>query len=230
MLPGAPVADWRGGRDDSKRDTGGMARVKICGINSAAAIDAAVEAGADWIGFAFFPPSPRHVTPSLARELSARHPGGPPRVGLFVNPSEVMIAEVLAEVQLDILQLYGVGERLADLRARFGRPVWRAVGVAGAADLPASMDGADALLVEAKPPPDATRPGGNAVRFDWTLTRDWRAPGPWLLAGGLDPNNVADAIRLSGATAVDVSSGVERDRGVKDPGLIRAFVRNARRR
>jgi phosphoribosylanthranilate isomerase len=205
-----------------------MPRVKICGINDAAAFDAAVESVADWIGFNFFPPSPRYVAPSHARQLSERHLGGPLRVGLFVNPTAAMIEAVLAEVDLDILQLYGAAGSVADFRARFGRPVWRPVGVAGAADLPAALDGADALLLEAKPPPDATRPGGNAVRFDWSLTNGWPAPGPWLLAGGLDPDNVAGAIRLSGAEAVDVSSGVERDKGVKDPTLIRAFVRNAR--
>ena len=205
-----------------------MARVKICGINSAAAIDAAVEAGADWIGFVFFPPSPRYVTPPLARDLSARHKGGPPRVGLFVNPTEAMIADVLAEAHLDILQLYGAGEQLVSLRARFGLPVWRAVGVGVAADLPLALDGADALLLESMPPPKATRPGGNATQFDWALTKCWRTPGPWLLAGGLDPGNVAAAIRLSGATAVDVSSGVERAKGIKDPELIHAFIRNAR--
>jgi phosphoribosylanthranilate isomerase len=100
--------------------------------------------------------------------------------------------------------------------------------VATAHDLPTSLEGADALLVEAKPPPEATRPGGNAARFDWTLTRPWHVPGQWLLAGGLDPDNVADAIRLSGAEAVDVSSGVERAKGVKDPALIQAFIRHAR--
>lgn len=204
-----------------------MVQVKICGINDPAAMDAAVEAGADWTGFVFFPPSPRYVAPAHARELAARHKNGPPRVGLFVNPTEAAIAEVLAEVPLDILQLYGA-EDLAGLRSRFGRPIWRPVGVAVAADLPAALDGADALVLEAKPPPDATRPGGNAVRFDWALTKDWRAPGPWLLAGGLDPGNVADAIRLSGTKAVDVSSGVERAKGIKDPALIHAFIRNAR--
>jgi phosphoribosylanthranilate isomerase len=203
-----------------------MARVKICGINDPASMDAAVEGGADWIGFNFFPPSPRYVTPLRAKELAARHPDGPPRVGLFVNPTESMIAEVLAEVHLHVLQLYGAD--LVRFRIRFGRPVWRPVGVESAGDLPLAMDGADALLVEAKPPPDATRPGGNAVRFDWTLTREWRAPGPWLLAGGLDPGNVAEAIRLSGTEAVDVSSGVERAKGIKDPALIEAFIRNAR--
>jgi phosphoribosylanthranilate isomerase len=205
-----------------------MARVKICGINSEAAVDAAVESGADWIGFAFFPPSPRYVTPARAKELAARHKDAPPLVGLFVNPTEAMIAEVLEQVPLDILQLYGAGHALAGLRARFGRPVWRAVGVAAMRDLPLDLEGADSLLVEAKPPPGATRPGGNAVRFDWTLTRNWHAPGPWLLAGGLDPDNVAEAIRLSGAEAVDVSSGVERAKGVKDPRLIQAFILNAR--
>jgi phosphoribosylanthranilate isomerase len=100
--------------------------------------------------------------------------------------------------------------------------------MATAEDLPLGLEGADALLLEAKPPPDATRPGGNAVRFDWSLTRNWHSPGLWLLAGGLDPGNVAEAIRLSGAEAVDVSSGVERTKGVKDPELIQAFIRNAR--
>ena len=127
-----------------------------------------------------------------------------------MNPTQAMIAETLAEVHLDILQLYGAEDDLPALRARFGLPIWRPVGVAVSADLPPGLKGADALLLEAKPPPDATRPGGNAVRFDWTLTKDWHAPGPWVLAGGLDPDNVADAIRLSGAEAVDVSSGVER--------------------
>src|ERR1700722_18794490 len=182
-----------------------MVRVKICGIKDSASLDAAVEGGADWIGLVFFPSSPRYVTPARARALAARHEGGPSRVGLFVNPTDSMIAEALAEVRLDILQLYGAGADLPRLRARFGLPVWRAAGVTVAADLPLALDGADALLVEAKPPPTATRPGGNAARFDWNLTRDWRAPGPWLLAGGLDPGNVAAAIRLSGTSAVDVS-------------------------
>ncbi|MSP00144.1 MAG: phosphoribosylanthranilate isomerase [Acetobacteraceae bacterium] len=205
-----------------------MPRVKICGINDPAALEASIAGGADWVGFNFFPPSPRYVTPSRARELSAAHQGGPLRVGLFVNPTEAMIAEALAEVHLDILQLYGAPDVVAALRARFGRPVWRAVGVDIAADLPLALDGADALLIEAKPPPDATRPGGNSVSFDWTLTKGWHSPGPWLLAGGLDPGNVVEAVRRSGAEAVDVSSGVERAKGIKDPALIHAFIRNAR--
>ena len=203
-------------------------RVKICGLNDPVAVDTAVEAGADWLGFVFFPPSPRYVTPARAAALSARVQGGPPRVGLFVDPTEDAIAAVLAEVKLDILQLYGALENLPALRARFALPVWRARGLASRADLPGDAGGADALLLEAKPPPDATRPGGNAVSFDWSILAGWQAPAPWLLAGGLTPDNVAEAIRVTGATAVDVSSGVESSRGVKDQALIRAFIANAK--
>ena len=202
-------------------------RVKICGINDAAAFDTAVEAGADWLGFVFFPPSPRYVTPAQAAALSARRPDGPPRVGLFVDPTPDMVAAVVDTVRLDVLQLYG-RMALPALRARFGLPVWHAIGLAEAADLPADAGGADALVLEAKPPPDATRPGGNAAQFDWSLLRGWHAPAPWILAGGLTPDNVAAAIRATGARAVDVSSGVERARGEKDPALIRAFIANAR--
>lgn len=205
-----------------------MIRVKICGINDSAAFDTAVEAGADWLGFVFFPPSPRYVTAAQAAVLSARHPGGPPRVGLFVDPTEGAIAAVLAELPLDILQLYGRIPDIGALRARFALPIWRPVGIEAATDLPSDDRDADCLLLEAKPPPAATRPGGNAVSFDWSLLRGWTAPAPWVLAGGLTPDNVADAIRETGATAVDVSSGVERARGVKDIALIRAFIANAR--
>jgi phosphoribosylanthranilate isomerase len=202
-------------------------RVKICGLNTEAAFDAAVAAGADWVGFVFFPPSPRFVTPARAAMLSARMPGGPLRVGLFVEPTEAMVAEVLASVRLDVLQVSGAVDPAA-LHARFGRAVWRATGVSTVADLPAEMAGADALLLDAKPPKDATRPGGNAVPFDWAIMRGWVAPGPWLLAGGLTVANVAEAIRVTGALAVDVSSGVETASGVKDPTLIRAFVETVR--
>ena len=203
-------------------------RVKICGINDPVAFDTAIDAGADWVGFNFFPPSPRYVTPVQAAALAARSPGGPARVGLFVDPTIDMIDAVLQAVRLEVLQLYGVADRLPTLRARFGLPVWRPVGIETEADLPRSSGGVDALLLEAKPPPDATRPGGNAARFDWSLLRGWTAPAPWLLAGGLTPDNVAEAIRATGAAAVDVSSGVEKARGVKDPALIRAFIANAR--
>jgi phosphoribosylanthranilate isomerase len=203
-------------------------RVKICGINDPVAFDAAIAAGADWVGFAFFPRSPRYVTPAQAEELSARAPGGPPRVGLFVDPTPEAIANALDTVRLDILQLYGALD-LPALRVRFGLPIWHAVGIASAADLPTVAGGADRLLMEAKPPPAATRPGGNATRFDWSLLHGWVAPAPWILAGGLTAYNVGEAIRGTRAEAVDVSSGVESRRGVKDPALIRAFIAEARR-
>ncbi len=205
-----------------------MIRVKVCGIASAEGFDAAVAAGADWIGFVFFPASPRAVTPAQAAALSARHAGGPRRVGLFVAPRDDDVASALAALPLDVLQLYVDAPRAAALRARFGVPVWRAVGVASPADLPSEAQGADGFVIEPKPPPGATRPGGNAMALDWSLTNGWRAPALWLLAGGLTAENVAAAIRASGATAVDVSSGVERARGAKDAGLIAAFVAAAR--
>ncbi|HVY16901.1 MAG TPA: phosphoribosylanthranilate isomerase [Rhodopila sp.] len=205
-----------------------MIQVKICGINDAAAFDAAVQSGADWVGFVFFPPSPRYVTPDQALALSSRSPSGPPRVGLFVDPAPEDIGRTLDIVPLDILQLYGAEKHLAEIKRTFGRPIWRAVGVSAPSDLPAMEDRADRLLIEAKPPKDATRPGGNSMTFEWRITNDWKAPVPWILAGGLTPANVAEAIALSGAPAVDVSSGVEASKGVKDPALIRAFIKAAK--
>jgi phosphoribosylanthranilate isomerase len=207
-----------------------MTRVKICGINDPVAFDTAVEAGADWLGFNFFPPSPRAVTAAQAAALSGRLEGGPVRVGLFVEPSDELIAATLDTVKLDVLQVYGAGIDPVRLRDRFRLPVWRPVGIAAPSDLPASSLDADALLLEAKPPAEATRPGGNAVTFDWTILAGWTAPAPWLLAGGLTPDNVADAIRLTGAPAVDVSSGVESAKGRKDKALIRAFIDRAKGR
>ena len=205
-----------------------MTRVKICGINDPVALDTAVGAGADWVGFVFFPPSPRYVTPQTAAALTQHLQGGPPRVGLFVEPTLAAIAEVLAQVKLDVLQIYGAADLFPAIEAAFGLPLWRAVGVGTPADLPASPLGADRLLIEAKAPAGATRPGGNATRFDWTMLQDWKPPAPWMLAGGLTPDNVADAIRQTGADAVDVSSGVESSKGVKDPALIEAFIEAAK--
>jgi phosphoribosylanthranilate isomerase len=202
-------------------------RVKICGITDAAGYDAAVAAGADWIGFNFFPPSPRFVTPEQAAELAARA-SGPLRVGLFVEPTEGDIAAVLGVAPLDILQIYATPARAAELGRIFGLPVWRSVGIGARAELPGDEPGIAAHLIEPKPPQGATRPGGNAISLDWTLTSGWHAPKPWLLAGGLTPDNVAAAIVASGARAVDVASGVERTRGQKDPALIAAFVAAAR--
>jgi phosphoribosylanthranilate isomerase len=147
-----------------------------------------------------------------------------------VQPALTEIAEVLDHLKLDILQIYGAVEALPAIRARFGLPVWLPCGVNARADLPDDPRGADGLVVEAKPPAGADRPGGNATTFEWSILNGWRAPVPWLLAGGLTPDNVAMAIRETGAAAVDVASGVERTKGVKDPALIRAFVSAARDR
>jgi phosphoribosylanthranilate isomerase len=203
-----------------------MTAVKICGINSAEAFDAAVDAGADWAGFVFFPRSPRYVTPDQAASLSARSVGGPRRVGLFVSPADADIAAALGELPLDILQVYDAPERLAAIAARFGLPVWQPVAAGGA--LPLDAGAAAAVLVEPPPPAGATRPGGNAVALDWTSLRGWKPAFPWLLAGGLTPDNVARAIAESGAPAVDVSSGVETAPGAKSARLIRQFVVAAR--
>ena len=207
--------------------------VKICGINDAAALDAAVAARAEFLGFVFFPASPRHVSPARAAQLHARHTGGPVRVGLFVDASDDDIAAMLAAVPLGLLQLHGeeAPERCAAIRARFGVQVMKAVGIASTADLDALARYApvvDRFLLDAKPQPGAALPGGNAMPFDWSLTAGRAIPRPWLLAGGLTPGNVADAIRASGAPGVDVSSGVERARGVKDPAMVMEFAARAR--
>ncbi len=203
-------------------------RVKICGVNSPAAFDAAAEAGADWIGFVFHPRSPRCVTPAQAAMLSARLPGGPLRVGLFVEPSDDQVAEALETLKLHALQVYAPVERLARIRAIYGVPVWRCVAVRSAADLPEDGGIAACLVIEPQAPAGAERPGGLGLRLDWRLLADWQPATSWLLAGGLTPENVGRAIAESGASAVDVSSGVEQAPGVKDPALIAAFVQAAR--
>jgi len=208
-------------------------RVKICGLRRAADVDAAVAAGAAYLGFVFFPKSPRNVTPSEAAILAARVPPGVAKVALTVDMPDAELDALLAEVPLDMLQLHGreSPERVAEVKARHGLPVMKAVGIATEGDL-AALDAhgraADQILVDAKPPPGADRPGGNAVAFDWRLIAGRRWPVPWMLAGGLTPGNVAEAIRLTGARQVDVSSGVESAPGIKDEALIRAFVAAAR--
>jgi phosphoribosylanthranilate isomerase len=198
--------------------------VKICGINSPTAFDAVVEAGADFLGFVFFPSSPRFVTPARAAELSARHPSGPQRVGLFVKPTAADIAAVLAAVKLDILQIHASPAEAASLKAQFGLPIWRSLGLASAEDFPDRAEVVDGYVAEQKPPPGATRPGGNAVQADWPLLARWRPETFWLVAGGLRPENVAEALRITGAPGADVSSGVETAPGQKSPALIKAFV------
>ncbi len=210
-----------------------MAEVKICGINDPVALRAAAASGADMVGFVFFPPSPRAVTPARAAEISAGLPGGPLRVGLFVDPTDEEIAAVLAALPLDIIQLHGeeTPGRCAAIRARFGLPVMKALGIATPADLDALEAYApvvDRFLLDAKAPPGAPLPGGNAAPFDWSVVTGRPIPRPWLLAGGLTPLNVADALRIAGAPGVDVSSGVEQARGVKDPERIASFIASAR--
>jgi phosphoribosylanthranilate isomerase len=202
--------------------------VKICGINSPASFDAVVEAGADFLGFVFFPPSPRFVTPAQAAELSARHDGGPQRVGLFVRPTAADIAAALAVVRLDILQIHASPAEAAALKAQFGLPVWRSLGIAASEEFPDRAEAVDGYVVENKPPPGATRPGGNAVQADWALLAPWQPEKFWLLAGGLRPDNVAEALRITGAPGADVSSGVETAPGQKSPALIKAFVEAVR--
>ena len=210
-----------------------MIEVKICGVRDAAGFDAAAEAGAAMVGFVFYPPSPRAVTPGEAAALSARLDGGPVRVGLFVDPEDALLDAVLAALPLDLIQLHGAEDpaRCAAIRARTGRPVMKALGIAGPEDLAvleAYAPAVDRFLLDAKPPPGAALPGGNAAAFDWRLPACRAIPRPWLLAGGLTPETVAEALRQSGAPGVDVSSGVERARGVKDPARIAAFVAAAR--
>ncbi len=208
--------------------------VKICGLTDAAGMAAAIEAGADMVGLNFFAPSPRAVSPARAGELAGLVPAaGPLKVGLFVDAGDPLIGQVLDAAPLDILQLHGeeTPARCAAIRARFGIPVMKVLGIAARADLDRLADYApvvDRFLLDAKAPPGAKLPGGNATPFDWTLTAGRDIPRPWLLAGGLTPDNVAEAIAVSGAPGVDVASGVEKRRGVKDPALIAAFVAAAR--
>jgi phosphoribosylanthranilate isomerase len=200
--------------------------VKICGVTTPAAIEACIEADVDWVGFVFFERSPRAITGPAAARLAARLPATIATVGLFVEPDDPSIEAVLAAVPLTALQLYAPDDRVDEIRRRFGLPAWHAKPVATAVELP-SRTNADRLVIEAKSL-GSDRPGGNAARLDWTMLRGWNPPAPWLLAGGLTPANVGDAIAVSGAPAVDVSSGVEDGPGSKDPRAILAFTRTAR--
>lgn len=206
-----------------------MAQVKICGVRRPDHVVAASEAGARFIGFVFYPKSPRAVSAAEATMLAGHVPAGIARVGLFVDPDDGVLGETLRQVPLDIIQLHGSEspDRVAAIKALTGLPVMKAVGLSGPGDLPALTDYglvADMLLVDAKPARQTDLPGGNGLSFDWRLLvgRKWLRP--WMLAGGLTPQNVAEAIRLTGAPAVDVSSGVETEPGDKDMALIRAFI------
>ncbi len=208
--------------------------VKICGLRRAEHVAAAVEAGARYVGFVFFPPSPRNISIEQATALAAAVPPGVAKVALVVNANDAALDELTAAVPLDMLQLHGAEspERVAEVKARYGLPVMKAVGMAGPEDLSAIdlyAKVADQILVDAKPPKDrvGALPGGNALSFDWRLIEGRRWAVPWMLAGGLTAENVADAIRLTGARQVDVSSGVETAPGQKDSALIRAFIEAA---
>lgn len=203
------------------------AAVKICGISTPGAIEAAIRAHAAYAGFVFFPPSPRHVTPAQAAALAERAAGRIARVGLFVDATDAELAEAVGAAALDVLQLHGQESpaRAAELRARFGKPVWKALPVASAADVDraaAYAGAADLVLFDAKTPKGAL-PGGMGLSFDWSLVANWKGPLAWGLAGGLDPQTVGQALALTGAPLVDTSSGVESAPGVKDDDRIAAF-------
>ncbi len=207
-------------------------KIKICGLTDPADIPAAILAGASYVGFVFFPKSPRHLELEAAAVMAASVPVGIMKVALTVDADDAMLDTLTGQVPLDMLQLHGseTPERVAGVKSRYGLPVMKAVGIADAGDLPQLETYgrvADQLLVDAKPPKGADRPGGNAMAFDWTLIAGRRWPVPWMLAGGLTPENVAQAVRLTGARQVDVSSGVESAPGVKDADKMRAFVEAA---
>jgi phosphoribosylanthranilate isomerase len=206
--------------------------VKICGLSSPETLLAAIEAGADMAGFVFFEKSPRHIDLETARTLGLLAQGRIGKVALTVDADDAALQEIIEALAPDYLQLHGkeTPARVAEVKARFGIPVIKAAGVAAAADVEAARayEGvADVILFDAKPAPNAAVPGGAGVAFDWKLLRGVTSK-DWMLSGGLDPANVAEAMRISGARAVDVSSGVERERGVKDAAKIAAFVKAAR--
>lgn len=209
-------------------------RVKICGLRSPEDIAAVAAAGAAYAGFVFFPKSPRHVTLDQARAMAFAAPVGLAKVALVVNAEDAALDAIVEAVPLDMLQLHGheSPDRVAEIRTRYGLPVMKAVGVADEGDLAAIFDYstvADQLLIDAKPPKTAALPGGNGLSFDWRLVAQRRWLRPWMLAGGLTPDNVAEAIRLTNARQVDVSSGVESAPGVKDHPRIKAFAEAAHR-
>jgi phosphoribosylanthranilate isomerase len=207
-------------------------RVKICGLRTAADVAAVAAAGAAYGGFVFFARSPRNLSIPEAKALALEAPTGLAKVALVVDADDATLGNIVGQVPLDMLQLHGheTPERVAAVRSRYGLPVMKAMGVADEDDLAGLMEmslAADQLLIDAKPPRDAALPGGNGLAFDWRLLvgRKWLRP--WMLAGGLTPTNVAEAVRLTGARQVDVSSGVESAPGVKDHARIAAFVQAA---
>lgn len=207
--------------------------IKICGLSTADALEVALEAGADMVGFVFFPPSPRHVDYDAARALGAQVHGRAQKVALSVDATDADLAAAIAALEPDLLQLHGkeTPERVATVRSRFGLPVMKALAISERDDLEAIRlydKAADRLIFDARPPRDATRPGGLGRSFDWYLLQGLDSAIPYMLSGGLDAGNVAEALRITQAPGVDVSSGVERAPGEKDAEKIRAFIRAAR--
>jgi phosphoribosylanthranilate isomerase len=205
------------------------ARVKICGLSTPETVEAALTAGADWIGLVHFLRSPRHLAFEEASQLSAQAHGRAERVVLLVDPDDALVRAAVEAVDPDLVQLHGreSPERVAAIRALAGRPVMKAIGVATRADLasiPSYAGVADRILLDAKPPPGAGLPGGNGHRFDWAILEGADLPAGTMLSGGLDAGNVGAALSRTGLGAVDVSSGVETAPGVKDPEKIAAFV------
>ena len=207
--------------------------VKICGLATLNDVRACADAGANYMGLVFFEKSPRNIIIPAARELALAAPLGLAKVALVVNPSDAELDAITGTVPLDMLQLHGreTPERVAEVKARYGLPVMKAVGIADGDDLPkleSYFGVADQILVDAKPPKGGELPGGNGLSFDWRLIAGRRWPCPWMLAGGLTPENVAEAVKMTGAKQVDVSSGVEDAPGQKNAELIQKFVQSSR--
>jgi phosphoribosylanthranilate isomerase len=207
--------------------------VKICGLSTRETLEIALDAGADMVGFVFFPPSPRHVSLETGRDLGRQVKRRALKVALTVDADDATLDNIMDALSPDIFQLHGKESvaRLRDIKQRFGRPVMKAVPVATSADLavlPGYAAIADRILFDARAPKDATRPGGLGAPFDWHLLENLDLKLPYMVSGGLDADNVAEALRVTGAGGADVSSGVESAPGVKDPELIKAFIRAAR--
>lgn len=207
--------------------------VKICGLSTPSTLDVALQAGADMVGFVFFPPSPRHLELARAQELGAQVRGRAAKVALTADADDETLCGIIEALRPDLLQLHGkeTVPRIREIKRRFGLPVMKAIGVeiaADLADLPRYAAVADRLLFDARPPKHATRPGGLGVPFDWRLLTNLSVDIPFMLSGGLAAGNVDDAVRITRAGGVDVSSGVESAPGVKDAGMVRDFIRAAR--
>lgn len=207
--------------------------VKICGLSTRETLDVALDAGADMVGFVFFPPSPRHVSLETGRDLGRQVKRRALKVALTVDADDATLDNIMDALSPDIFQLHGKESvaRLRDIKQKFGRPVMKAVPVATAADLavlPGYAAVADRILFDARAPKDATRPGGLGAPFDWHLLENLDLKLPYMVSGGLHADNVAEAVRVTRAGGVDVSSGIESAPGVKDPEMIKAFIRAAR--